>query len=104
MLVIILLGVLLIGIYRFGEKHNLNAKPWLIAVILAYCAGYFGFQFLALNKFPSLYDNEWERLGYPALSAFVCVLFVLVAMLFSGKRIKKRIEDEEIMDDTAFDD
>jgi len=104
MLVIILLGVLLIGIYRFAEKHSLNAKPWLVAVILAYCAGYFGFQFIALNEFPSLYDNEWERLGYPALSAVICVLLVLVAMLFSGKNRKRQNENAEIMDDTAFDD
>lgn len=99
MLIIVLLGVLVIGFYRYGEKNDLNSLPWLIALVSAYCSGYFGFYFIGLNVYPNLFDTDLERLGYPALSAIILVLFVLLLMLIFVKKKKKReIENENILE------
>ena len=98
MLVIILLGVLIIGFYQYGEKNDLNTTPWLIALVFAYCLGYFGFQVIGKNFYPNLFSNDWERLGYPVLGAVVLVGFVLLLMLIFGKKKKRKIEDHEVLD------
>ncbi len=98
MIGIIVIGLLLIWVYRFAIQYQQNGGLWVVFTIIAYLIGNFGFQLVAQFNFSFLLDEEWERLAYPMFSGWFMVGIILLALRISARK-KKNSDEDLTLDD-----
>lgn len=97
MIGIIVIGLVLIWIYKYAKRYQQNAGVWVVMTIIAYLFGYYGFKIIANTWFAFLLDQEWESLAYPMFSGWFCVGFILLLLRLSRKSITSE-NDDSILD------